>query len=274
MNPTPDEAEAIHRERLRQQLLMTALGRREADALAGWARPLARAGVARGLGAYVVNAGAHAERALAARHPTVQALLGEAAFAQVARRHWQMSPPRCADLALWGDRLPEALADDGRLVDLPCLAEVAWLDDRVAQAERAGDAEARPDTLLRLADTEADQLVLRAAPGLAMLDARHPVVSIWRAHHDPAVRDRPDPFAEARAALSQGRGETALVWRQGWTVRVAALVPAEAAFVRCALLEARPLAEALERAGETFDFGAWLAPAVADALVLRLDLRL
>lgn len=115
--------------------------------------------------------------------------------------------------------------------------------------------------------------MLRAAPGLALLEGRQPAGSIWRAHHEPAVRDRPDAFAEARAALAEGRGETVIVWRQGWAVRVAVVTPAVAAFVRSALLAARPLAEALERAGDTFDFAAWLAPAVADGLVLQLDLH-
>lgn len=269
MSPADDEA--IRRERLRQMLLMDALRGRDARAIAGWTRPLARAGAARGLAAYAANAGAHAAQALAARYPTVQALLGEDTFAQVAARHWQEAPPSCGDLARWGDRLPAWLADDGRLADLPYLAEVARLDDAVAQAEAAADAEPRPDTLMRLADTDPQRLVLRAAPGLALLDGRHPAGSIWRAHHDPAVRDRPEAFAEARVALAEGRGEAAIVWRQGWAVRVAVVAPAEAAFIRPALVESRPLAEALARAGDPFDFAAWLAPAVADGLVLRLD---
>lgn len=274
MNPMMD-SEAIRREQLRQQLLMDALRRRDVRGVAGWLRPLARANAARGLLAHAANADEHAARALAARYPTVQMLLGEDTFAQVAARHWREAPPSCADLACWGERLPAALADDERLADLPYLAEVARLDDAVAQAAAAADADApRPDTLLRLADTDAQQLVLRAAPGLALLEGRQPAGSIWRAHHEPAVRDRPDAFAEARAALAEGRGETVIVWRQGWAVRVAVVTPAVAAFVRSALLAARPLAEALERAGDTFDFAAWLAPAVADGLVLRLDLRL
>ena len=255
--------------------LMDALRRRDVRGVAGWLRPLARANAARGLLAHAANADEHAARALAARYPTVQMLLGEDTFAQVAARHWREAPPSCADLACWGERLPAALADDERLADLPYLAEVARLDDAVAQAAAAADADTpRPDTLLRLADTDAQQLVLRAAPGLALLEGRQPAGSIWRAHHEPAVRDRPDAFAEARAALAEGRGETVIVWRQGWAVRVAVVTPAVAAFVRSALLAARPLAEALERAGDTFDFAAWLAPAVADGLVLRLDLRL
>lgn len=271
MNRLADD-EAIRHEQLRQQLLMDALRRRDGRGVAGWLRPLARASVARGLVAYAANADEHAARALAARYPTVQALLGADTFTQVAARHWREAPPSCADLACWGERLPAALADDERLADLPYLAEVARLDDAVAQAAAAADADVpRPDTLLRLADTGAQQLVLRAAPGLALLEGGHPAGSIWRAHHEPAERDRTEAFAEARAALAEGRGETVVVWRQGWAVRVAVAMPEVACFIRWTLLEARPLAEALEGAGETFDFVAWLAPAVRDGLVLRLD---
>jgi hypothetical protein len=275
MNPMtrpPDaDADAIRREHLRQNLLREALQRREVRALAGWTRPLARADAARGLAAYVANAGAHAERALGARYPTVRALLGDTAFAALARRHWHDAPPSCGDLAAWGGRLPAALADDAQLAELPYLAEVARLDDAVARAEQAADAVAQPDTLLRLADTAAERLVLRAAPGLCLLDGRHPAVAIWRAHHDPAWHDQPDPFADARAALAAGRGETALVWRDGWTVRVAAPPAPAAHFIREALIGARPLADALATAGDALDFAAWLAPAVADGLVVRLD---
>lgn len=202
----------------------------------------------------------------------MQTLLGEDTFAQVAARHWREAPPSCADLACWGE-LPAALADDERLADLPYLAEVARLDDAVAQAAAAADADTpRPDTLLRLADTDAQQP--RCAP--------HPG---WRCWRGASRRDRsgartmsrrcatglmplPRPVRRWPKAVA-----TVIVWRQGWAVRVAVVTPAVAAFVRSALLAARLLAEALERAGDTFDFAAWLAPAVADGLVLQLDLH-
>ena len=76
MNRLADD-EAIRREQLRQQLLMDALRRRDVRGVAGWLRPLARANAARGLLAYAANADEHAARALAARYPTVQMLLGE-----------------------------------------------------------------------------------------------------------------------------------------------------------------------------------------------------
>jgi hypothetical protein len=69
--------------------------------------------------------------------------------------------------------------------------------------------------------------------------------------------------------LAARRAETALVWRQGWGVRVAAVDAPIAEFLRRALLRACPLSEALEVPG--FDFETWLAPAVTDGLLVRVD---
>jgi len=147
---------------------------------------------------------------------------------------------------------------------------VARLDDAVARGEGAADVAPDLSTLMRLGDTDPDRLVLRPAPGLALVESAHPVVTVWRAHHDPQQTARVDPFAEVRLALAEQRAETALVWRQGWVVRVAAVDAPTAEFLRRALLQAHPLAEALDVPG--FDFAQWLAPAVADGLLVRLDL--
>ncbi|MBL0094465.1 MAG: putative DNA-binding domain-containing protein [Piscinibacter sp.] len=56
----------------------------------------------RGLAAYRANASALAERALAAACPTLQAMLGEADFAALARAFWRDHPPQRGDLGEWG----------------------------------------------------------------------------------------------------------------------------------------------------------------------------
>ena len=67
------------REALRQQMLLRALlGDARPGVVAGWLRDGPR--VDAGLAAYRANAGALAERALAAAYPTVQQLLGEVSF--------------------------------------------------------------------------------------------------------------------------------------------------------------------------------------------------
>ncbi|WP_338414147.1 DNA-binding domain-containing protein [uncultured Sphaerotilus sp.] len=264
--------DARQREQIRQRMLMQALRTGQPGALTGWTRAPARADLARGLTVYTANAAVNAERALAARYPTVQAMLGDETFAPMARAFWRRSPPARGDLAQWGDDLPAFLADAAQLAELPYLADVARLDGAVAQAEGAADVAPDLSTLMRLGDTDPDRLVLRPAPGLALLESAHPVVTIWRAHHDPQQTARADPFADARLALAEQRAETALVWRQGWVVRVAAVDAPTADFLRCTLLQGQALAGALDV--PDFDFAHWLAPAVADGLLVRIDVTL
>lgn len=243
----------------RQRALLAAiLQRDDGVALQPWMakRP---AGVARGLQAYQANAGASAERALAAAFPTVQALVGEESFAALARAYWQAEPPVRGDLAQLGAGLPAFIANSEQLADVPYLADMARLDWQLAEAERAADARCEPETLQRLADTEPARLRLVLMPGAAILHSSYPVVSLWKAHQpgDDATAHK----ARARTMLAASQGEHAFVWRDGWRARAEALEPATARWMQ-SLLAGEPLALALERAGEGFMFEAWLVQAL------------
>ena len=80
-----------------------------------------------------------AERALAAAFPTVQQLIGEASFTQLARVFWHRQPPRCGDLARYGETLTDWIADDPRLAPEPYLSDVARVDWAVHTIEHAAD---------------------------------------------------------------------------------------------------------------------------------------
>jgi hypothetical protein len=246
---------AVDKEALRQQMLLRALW---ADArpgvVAGWLRDGPRA--ARGLAAYRANAGAAAERALAAAYPTVQQLLGDESFAALARACWLRHPPAAGDLGLWGDGLPAFIADAETLADEPYLPDVARLEWAVHRAERAADA-APAQGLERLASDDPAALVLRLAPGTALVESRHPIVTIWQAHRSSAE----DRFAPVRAAFETGAGECALVARDGWRATVRALQTGEARFTQ-AVLAGRSLGNALTHAGDDFPFEAWLIAAL------------
>lgn len=240
----------------RQQRLLQAL----------WSRDHEPGLDARGLAAYRTNAGAAAERALAAACPTVQQLVGDQTFAAIARTLWQRHPPERGDLAQWGAALPAWLADAEDLAAEPYLADVARVDLAVHRAEIAPDATLDPQALQRMAGPDAERLHLVLAPGAALVRSPHPVVAIWQAHrHDDDER-----FAEVRAAIAAGRGETAFVWRRGWRGDVAALEPPEAAFVQ-ALLDHYPLGAALDAAPD-LNFDAWLARALAARWLADLTL--
>jgi hypothetical protein len=254
-------APAADKEALRQQMLLRALWHdARPGVLAGWCRDGAR--FTRGLQAYRANAGALAERALVAAYPTLQQLIGEVSFAAMARAFWHRHAPERGDIAAWGAQLPAFVADAESLADEPCLADVARLEWAVHQAASVADDTSPPQGLERLADTDPARLRLLARPGTALVDSRHPIVSIWQAHR-PALADEPDRFAAVRQAFAQARAEPALVWRQGWRVQVAALGPLDATFT-AALLQGHTVAQALEGlpASPAFDLTAWLVGAL------------
>ncbi|WP_425261352.1 putative DNA-binding domain-containing protein [Rubrivivax sp. RP6-9] len=245
----------LHKEALRQQLLLRALWRDARPAVvSGWLRDGARA--PRGLQAYQAHAGALAERALAAAYPTLQQLLGDTSFAALARAHWHAEPPERGDIGQWGAALPGCIAADAQLADEPYLADVARLEWAVHLAACAADA-APATGLERLADAEPAALWLQLQPGTALVRSPHPIVTLWHAHRS----DADDRFAPVRAAFAAGSGEAALVRRCGWRTEVLALDAARAGFT-AALLAGQTLAGALEAAGDGFAFEPWLLDAL------------
>lgn len=255
------------RESERQQLLLGVLGRTTAPAaLAGWAGDGLR--LHRGLQVYRANAGALAERALAAAYPVMAQLLGAESFAQLARALWQQQPPMQGDVATWGaglaDFLADFLANAASAVDAeglagePYLPDVARLEWAAHLAASAADAEPPPGAFDRLADTDPAALWLRPRPGTALLRSPHPVASIWFAHQAQAAASA-DRFAAVRAAFARGQAESALVWRQGWQVQVAALDGDDATFTH-ALLQGQTLGAALSGLSDRpgFRFETWL----------------
>jgi Putative DNA-binding domain len=249
------------KEALRQQMLLRALWQdARPGVLAGWMRDGQR--FARGLAAYRSNAGALAERALSAAYPVLVQLLGAESFAGMARAFWHQHAPRQGDIATWGQALAGFVAAADSLADEPYLGDVARLEWAVHQAGFAADSGTETEGLHDLANAEPGQLRVHSRPGTTLIDSSHPIVCIWQAHQgaQDAAADR---FAPVREAFAQGRAETALVWRQGFRVQVAALAVGDAAFTQ-ALLQGQSLQAAFEAVpgGVAFDFQPWLVSAL------------
>lgn len=259
------------REALRQQMLLRALlGDARPGVVAGWLYAPARGpSVERGLAAYRANAGALAERALAAAYPTLQQLLGADSFAGLARHFWQRQPPQAGDIARWGGGLADFIADAESLADEAYLPDVARLEWAVHRAATAADA-GLPQGLPLLATHDPALLHLRLAPGSALLNSVYPVVTLWQAHRARPGDAGEDPFAAVRAAFAAGVGETAWVVRQGWQPAVHALAAPEAAFA-AALLAGTCLDGALHAAGAGFDFETWLLAALRHGWLAAVD---
>jgi hypothetical protein len=258
---------APSRELLRQQHLLRALWRRDSDARLGpWLRESDER-AAHGLGAYRGNAAAIAERALASAYPTVQQLIGDESFAQLARAFWHHEPPRRGDLAQWGEPLPAWLAADAQLASEPYLADVARLDWAVHAIEHAADVVSPPPGLQLLGEFEPAQLRLPLRPGLTVLRSTWPIVAIWQAHRG----DAPDRFEPVRRALDAGVQETALVARDSWRASVERIdEPSVATFFE-ALLHGATLAHALDTAGTAFAFDRWLGDALRQQWLAAIE---
>ena len=253
MNPADKEA-------LRQQMLLRALlGDARPGVVTGWLQPRQ---VQRGLAAYQANAGALAERALAAAYPTLQQLLGDESFTAMARDFWRRQPTLAGDITRWGEGLPAFIADVETLSDEPYLPDIARLEWALHRVQTAADAPAgRPAGLDLLATHDPAGLRLQLPAGSTVLVSAWPVFSLWQAHQSTA----PDRFDAVRVKLVQGRGEQGLVTRSGWAPQVLALPAAEARFT-AAILAGRKLAQALtdalQESGDEFDFAAWLIAAL------------
>ncbi len=261
--PPLKPAAALQRERDRQQRLLQAIqAPGSLLGLQGWVRGTEKVGepavgpshaqAQRGLAAYVAHAGATAERALAAAYPTVQALVGDEAFALLARALWRRHPPARGDLAWFGETLPGFIAEDEQLADVPYLCDVARLDWSLARAESAADRAADAASFHLLTEADPQELCALLSPGCALIQSPWPIVTVWQAHQ-PAAAPPSDAFAAARQALQDNVAETAWVWRAGWKARACAVAQDTARFLRAAMEQAS-LGQALSEAGEGFDF--------------------
>ena len=246
----------------RQQALLAALGAGAASApLASLRETGVRA--ARGLEAYRANAEGIAERALASTFPTVQALVGAADFEHLAREHWRAHAPERGDLGEWGAEFPTWLGAHAGLAAWPWLADSAALDLALQRSERAADAVLDVASLTHLESTDPSQLRLVLMPGTALQRSAWPIATIHRAHQlDGDAAER--AFADVREAIAAQRGEAALVARRGWRAIVHRL-DAPAAAWTLDLLAGTDLATALTRAGDGFEFAAWLATALRES---------
>lgn len=231
--------------------------RRQREMLAALVAPRTEAAMPPGLLAYRANAHVSAERALATACPTVQALLGAENFAHLAREFWQAHPPLQGDLGEWGTALPDWVAAHPGLAEWPYLGDCARLDLALHRCERAADALLDAPSLGLLSSTEPARLRLHLLPGVQLLASRWPLASIHAAH----AGDDEALFAAARERVRQGQGEDVVVSRKGWRGVVHRIDAPVLGFMQ-AVLRGADLAQALDAAGDGFDFAAWLGDAL------------
>lgn len=216
---------------------------------------------ARGLKAYRANGHMRAERALLATYPVVAQLLGAESAAGLARTLWHVHPPSKGDLALWGDALPEFLADSAQLQEEPYLADVARVEWALHRCATAADADTDSSSLALLTTQDPDQLGLRLAPGCMVIRSPWPIVSILSAHQPDALS-----LENAGSELRAGVAQNIVVWRQGFRPMFREALPGEMDLL-AHLLAGASLGAALDQSSG-LDFTQWFPSAMASQLVL------
>ncbi|MCV2422948.1 DNA-binding domain-containing protein [Paucibacter sp. DJ2R-2] len=211
---------------------------------------LGKAGLARGLQAYRLNAQVLADKVLAQAFPRLRQELGEADFAAMAWACWRQRPPHCGDLGEWGAVVPRFLADQSGMEPwLPELAELEWA---IHSLERWPDDALDPASLGLMATAAPPDYTLVLRAGSQLLELSGTAWGAWQGEQSP--RDDMDAVQ-------------LLLWRPRWRAELQRLGPNEAAFMR-ALLQGQSLEQALDAAqrsassGDAFDFGAWLQAAL------------
>ena len=176
-----------------------------------------------------------AVEALRASYPTVDLLLGEEAFTQVAIEFRRELPPRTPVLSDYGREFAGFLQCQPWTCELPYLSDVAWLDWLWLESFLAPDtppAPCRPNTSARIALHPAARFAWTATPAM----------TIWLAHRDPwsIVALEPDWIEEG-----------ALFTRPGSCVRAE---PTDAALHRLLLecADRAPVADVVTRVAAAF----------------------
>jgi hypothetical protein len=187
--------------------------------------------VARRFAVYRNNVHHGLTRALAARFPVVERLVGAEFFTAMARVFLAAAPPRDPVLLSWGGELPGFLDRFPPLAHLPWLGDVARLELARGRAYHAADAAPVAPEALAVAAPERLRLTLH--PSVELFASPHPAVRIWQAHQPGAT---PGP-------LAPGADHALVARRPDFAVTVDLIDPGTHR-VLAALAAGRPLGEA------------------------------
>ena len=139
--------------------------------------------------------------ALRASFPTVDALLGEQMFSNVALDFRREAPPAGPVLSDYGDGFPAYLSRQPWTCELPYLAEVARLDRLWLECFLA--AEANENVM-----AQGPQARVRLHPATRFARLATPALTIWQAHRNPSGFDELEPeWCEELALFTRIGGE-------------------------------------------------------------------
>lgn len=210
---------------------------------------------------------AAARRALAIAYPTVFGLVGKSYFDFLVAQYLFLHPIRNGDWGSWGETYDRFLRGHEVSSNLPYIADCARLDWAVHSCGRSQNSNINGVSFDLLKQHPPEQLNLRIAPGLSVINSKFPIVEIYLAHQSDS--NAPD-LSQAKAMLDAGEAQTALVYRSGWQSRVVAVKPGCRHWY-CHAIQGSDLAKAVKQAdSDTADFEQWLNMAIKESQVIAV----
>ncbi|MCU0908933.1 MAG: DNA-binding domain-containing protein [Rhodobacteraceae bacterium] len=143
-------------------------------------------------------------RALAARFPVVEQLVGRDFFTAMAGVFAAQNPPRDPVLLAWGEAFPAFLTAFPPVAHLPWLACVTRIELARGRACHAADADPADPAALAVGDPHG--LILTLHPSVALYASPFPAVAIWQAHQPGAVPGTPLPPGPSHALIARAPG--------------------------------------------------------------------
>ncbi len=180
-----------------------------------------------------------------AKYPVCARLVGEAFFTAMARQYVAARKPTSPIMMHYASDFAEFVASYEAARPVPYLADVALLEQAWSVAYNARDEQPmRTEQLVEFVSEDLGEVRLEVHPAVTLVRSKHPIGSIWSAHHAEGVPVR-------------SGAEAVLVSRPAAEVMVTVVPPVDAAF--CGELLggatiASATAHALERHPD-FDFG-------------------
>ncbi|WP_119272438.1 HvfC/BufC N-terminal domain-containing protein [Taklimakanibacter deserti] len=218
---------------------------------------------ARRYGVYRNNVATGLARALAARFPITEKIVGEEFFTAMARDFVLGTPPTSPVLLHYGGDFPDFVAAFPPAAGLPYLADIVRLENAQVKAYHARDiAAVDPQALSRIAPERMSGLVFIFHPAATVLTSSHPIVTIWAMNSG----------AQALVPIENWRAENALVTRPELTVLTREIGAGSASFL-LALMKGATLGEAYESAMDAdpdFDLGRNLADLLRSGAVIDI----
>lgn len=203
-------------------------------------------------GVYRNNVATGLARALAARFPITEKIVGEEFFTAMAREFVLSHPPSSPVLLHYGEDFADFVASFPPAASLPYLRDVVRLENAHIRAYHARDtAPIEAEALSRISADRLGGLTFIFHPSASIVRSAYPIVTIW------SMNSGEQPLAP----IMEWHREDALVTRPELTVFTRKIEPGTAIFL-LALMGGEMLGEAFESAlaaDPAFDLGRNLA---------------